>query len=333
MQLSDLRIIFLGTPEFAAYHLQVLLEANCQVVAVITNRDKPMGRGFQFQACPVKKKAIENNIPILCPANLNNPAFLQEVRAYKADLQVVVAFRMLPEVLWNMPPLGTINMHASYLPDYRGAAPIQRVIMDGANYTGVSTFQLRNEIDTGAILMRKKIPLSPDINGGELHNLLMQAGSKLLLNTLENLIKGELKPIEQQDLLQEMAKKTPLLAPKITNTDCQINWNLDSLVIARQVRALSPSPGAFTVFQGQKLKIFQVEASIVAGLAETDPQLKAGTWKIIKNPLTNKLSLRCFTGNGFLDVLKLQMAGKKVMEIGDFLNGRPNMPKLGEFEE
>lgn len=328
MQLSDLRIIFLGTPEFAAFHLQTILDAKCQVVAVITNPDKPSGRGLKFESSAVKKLATKYGIPCLEPTNLKNPEFLQRVHEYKADLQVVVAFRMLPKLLWSMPPLGTINMHASYLPNYRGAAPIQRVIMDGADYTGVTTFQLCHEIDTGAVLLREKIPLEPKIDGGTLHNKLMHAGSQLLLSTLQKLVKGELKAQEQQDLVPN--SKDMRTAPKITNADCEINWHVDTLTIERQIRALAPYPGAFTKWQGQKLKILQVnigQKEEYLHIKESGFSAQAGTWQI----LNNKQGLRCFTRDGFLDILQLQIAGKKVMYIVDFLNGRQNLPMSGIF--
>lgn len=318
MQLSDLRIIFLGTPEFAAHHLQEMLSAGCQVVAVITNQDKPMGRGLRLQPSAVKTLALAHNIPVLCPANLKDSEFLEQVRSYKADLQVVVAFRMLPELLWNMPPLGTINMHASYLPNYRGAAPIQRVIMDGASYTGVSTFQLRQAIDTGAILLREKIDLPPNIDGKTLHDKLMHAGSKLLLRTLQALVLGHLQPVEQAELMADLPEDSLRTAPKITSADCQINWNMPSVQIERQIRALSPYPGAFTYWRGQKMKILISEI-----VANSDSYLPAGTWQVLKTGS----ELRGYTKDGYLLIKKLQVAGKKAMEIRDFLNGR------GELQE
>lgn len=323
MQLSDLRIIFLGTPEFAAYHLKAMLEANCQVLAVITNQDKQMGRGLKLHASPVKLLALKHNIPVLCPAKLKDPEFLAEVRAYKPDLQVVVAFRMLPEVLWNLPPLGTINMHASYLPNYRGAAPIQRVIMDGAEYTGVSTFQLRQAIDTGAILLREKIPLSPNIDGKTLHDQLMHAGSLLLLRTLKDLAKGELQPVEQAELLRELPADSLRLAPKIHPQDCRISWNNPGLQIARQIRALSPYPGAFTSWQRQGLKVLAAEIGKQA-LELQQP----GTWQV------ESRSWRVFTQDGYLELKRVQLAGKKALDIGDFLNGRADLVSgaRGEFD-
>ena len=253
-----LRIIFMGTPEFAVPSLNKLYEAGYDIVAVVTAPDKPAGRGMRLTQSAVKKYALEKNLKILQPEKLKNPSFIEELQSLKADVQVVVAFRMLPEVIWNMPPLGTINLHASLLPQYRGAAPINWAIINGEKQTGVTTFKLQHEIDTGNILLQEKINIADDETAGSLHDKMMIAGAELLLKTINQLEAGTL-----QEIAQSNVPVSPLLhAPKIFTETCEINWNNEVNEIYDLIRGLSPYPAAFTFLQGKKLKIFSAEKEL-----------------------------------------------------------------------
>jgi methionyl-tRNA formyltransferase len=247
--MKKLRVVFMGTPEFAVASLQKLVENDCNVVAVITSPDKPSGRGLQLSASPVKVYALSQGIAVLQPEKLKNPAFLEELQSYQADLQVVVAFRMLPEVVWNMPTKGTFNLHASLLPDYRGAAPINWAIMNGETETGATTFFLEHEIDTGKIIFQVKETISADDTIGTLYERLMHKGADLTLKTVTAIEANDYPQIPQLQI--DIVK----LAPKIFKETCQINWNQPSDTIQNFVRGLSPYPAAWTTLNGKVCKI------------------------------------------------------------------------------
>lgn len=302
-----MRIIFMGTPEFAVASLTALLAAGEEVVAVVTAPDRPAGRGQKLQESAVKKFAAIHSIPILQPIKLKDPSFLSELARYKADLQVVVAFRMLPEVVWNMPPKGTINLHASLLPQYRGAAPINHAIINGEEETGVSTFMLQQEIDTGNILLQAKVGIQEEDNAGILHDKLMVVGAALLAKTVNLLKNNALKPIPQD----EASKNTALRhAPKIFKEDCLIEWNAPAKHIYDKIRGLSPYPTAFTEFQGKSLKLF--EAKYETKLMDAPP----GT--VLTD---NKRYLHFAAEDGYVAITQLQLEGKKKMAVEEFLRG------------
>lgn len=302
---KDLKIIFLGTPDFAVASLDALYQAGAHVVAVVTAPDKPSGRGLQLQSSAVKKYAVEKNIPVLQPVKLKESAFIEELQSYHADLQVVVAFRMLPEAVWNMPPMGTINVHASLLPQYRGAAPINWAVINGEKETGVTTFQLKHEIDTGDILLQEKVAILPDDNAGTVHDKLMQAGAQLLVKTVNGLANDSIKEISQASLTTELKH-----APKIFKEDCRINWEQDVATIHNLIRGLAPYPASFTTLKDKQLKIYQSHTE----LAHTD--LPIGSYDT-----DHKNYLRFVAKDGWLYVDELQMEGKKRMNVTEFLKG------------
>jgi len=297
----------MGTPEFAVASLAALLDAGEEVVAVVTVADKPAGRGQKLQESAVKKFALSKNIPVLQPVKLKDPAFLEELKRFRADLQVVVAFRMLPEQVWNMPPKGTINVHASLLPQYRGAAPINHAIINGEKESGVTTFLLQHEIDTGNVLFKETVPIGPDDTAGDLHDRLMQVGAQLLVKTVNALKESDYKGIAQSDL----DPSTPLKsAPKIFKEDCNIDWNRPTAVVYNQIRGLSPYPTAFTVFQEKTLKIFRCHIEKTP-IKETPGQY-----------LTDgKTYLKFAAVDGYIHVDEVQLEGKKRMPVADFLRG------------
>lgn len=301
---KSLRIVFMGTPEFAVPMLDTLVHSQHQVVGVITAPDKPAGRGMQFQQSDVKKYAVEKGLHILQPEKLKNEVFLEELRALQADLFVVVAFRMLPVVVWNMPPLGTINLHASLLPNYRGAAPINWAVINGEKETGVSTFRLQHEIDTGNIIFREKITIDEKDNVGIVYKKLMDIGAPVLLKTVNAMADGNF-PQEPQAHITEIKH-----APKIFKEHCLIDWNQSAETVYNLIRGLSPYPAAFTTLNGKGLKIFtsqkvNVAASKLPGTIETD----------------GKTYLRFYCKEGAVDCLKLQLEGKKRMGVEEFLRG------------
>ncbi|MDN3203528.1 methionyl-tRNA formyltransferase [Algoriphagus sediminis] len=302
---KDLRIIYMGTPEFAVPSLEKLVDAGWNVVAVITAPDKPKGRGQKLIPSPVKVTAEKLNIPVLQPKNLKSEGFLEELRSYHADLQIVVAFRMLPVVVWDMPRLGTFNLHASLLPDYRGAAPINWAIINGEKETGVTTFFLKHEIDTGSLLLQEKTPIGSDENLGDLYERLMEMGSDLVLKTVENIATGKANPIPQDE------SKAKNHAPKIFKETCEINWSKNAKDIHNLVRGLSPFPSAFTKINGKNCKIFRT-ALESGSLANSNP----GEWET-----DQKSFLKFQTGDGVISVEELQLEGKKRMKIQDFLRG------------
>jgi methionyl-tRNA formyltransferase len=302
---EELRIIYMGTPEFAVPALEKLVEAGWNVVGVITAPDKPQGRGQKLEGSPVKQAADRLGLHILQPTNLKNPEFQQELKDLQADLQIVVAFRMLPEAVWNMPPLGTFNLHASLLPDYRGAAPINWAIINGETETGVTTFFLKHEIDTGSIIFQEKVPILAEDDLGTVYEKLMTIGSELVLKTVEAISKGEVNPSLQDE------SKALHHAPKIFKETCKIDWNQSAESIHNQVRGLSPYPAAWTEFQDKICKIFKTAFS------EKKLSGKApGQWES-----DGKSFLKFQTGNGSLDILELQLEGKKRMKIDELLRG------------
>ncbi|QHS60280.1 methionyl-tRNA formyltransferase [Chitinophaga agri] len=303
---QNLRIIFMGTPDFAVASLDILVQNGFNVVAVVTAPDKPAGRGLQLQQSAVKQYAVANNLPVLQPEKLKNPAFLEELQALKADLQVVVAFRMLPELVWNMPPLGTINVHASLLPNYRGAAPINWAIINGEKESGVTTFKLQHEIDTGDILFNQSVVIRDDETAGELHDDLMITGARLLLKTVQALASGTARETPQADIKAEDIKH----APKIFKETCQINWEQPIEQIYNLVRGLSPYPTAWTTLGGKILKIYK------ATREHTAPSVAPG--EVVSD---NKTYLKIAAPDGYLAVQEVQLEGKKKMDVESFLRG------------
>ena len=303
--MNDLRIIFMGTPEFAVPSLEILAKNNCNVVAVITAPDKPQGRGQKIVYSPVKECALQYGIPVLQPMNLKAPEFLEELKDYRANLQVVVAFRMLPEVVWAMPSLGTFNLHASLLPDYRGAAPINWAIINGEKETGATTFFLQHEIDTGSIIFQEKEPIFENDTVGSLYERLMKMGAQLVLKTVRAIEANTYSSTPQRE------SKEIKHAPKIFKETCEINWNTPSQRVRNFVRGLSPYPGAWTTIQNKIFKIFAV--SVISRTSEN------------KNPggfdSDNKNYLYFKTSDGWISVDELQPEGKKRMKIQEFFRG------------
>ncbi|WP_406823520.1 methionyl-tRNA formyltransferase [Pedobacter sp. KACC 23697] len=299
-----MKIVFMGTPDFAVASLDALVQASFDVVAVVTAPDKPAGRGQKLNESAVKKYAVEKGIPVLQPEKLKNPEFLEQLRSYKADLQVVVAFRMLPEVVWNMPPKGTINLHGSLLPQYRGAAPINHAIINGEKESGVTTFFLTHEIDTGNIILSDRTPITDEENAGDLHDKLMHIGANLLVKTLKAIEAGE---VNEQPQPQSGDLKH---APKIFKDDCKVDWNNKAETVYNLIRGLSPYPTAFTFLNDKTLKIFKAE------IEDKEPGIAAGGF------LTDgKTYLKFAAKDGFIKLLDIQYEGKKRMLIEDFLRG------------
>ena len=313
MTKEQLRIVYMGTPDFAVYPLKHLVENGYQVVGVVTNPDKPAGRGQQLQESAVKKYAKEVGLKIMQPAKFRDPEFLEELASLKADLQLVVAFKMLPEVVWSMPPLGTVNLHASLLPDYRGAAPINWAVINGEKYSGVSTFLLKHEIDTGNIIFQEKVDITDEMTAGDLHDSLMEKGATLLLKTVDAIASGDYPLIDQNELLNG---RTPIHAPKIVKEDMRVDWNCTLDTIYNRIRGLAPFPTAWaelihkTSGQSHSFKIFRTEKIACAhdhafGELATD----------------GKKTFDVYVPGGILRILELQLAGKKRMLTEDFLRG------------
>ncbi len=300
-----MRIIFLGTPDFAVASLEALLEAGKNIVAVVTSPDKPVGRGQQIQSSAVKICAKKHQIPILQPTNLKDPSFLEELRNYQADLQIVVAFRMLPEVVWNMPHLGTFNLHGSLLPNYRGAAPIHWAVINGEKETGVSTFFLKHEIDTGDLLFQEKEAIREEDTTGDVYERLMKIGAKLVVKTVEAIEQNHYQPIPQIDNGQLKN------APKLTKETGKIDWSKPGKEIYNLIRGLYPFPGAYTIFEG---KNFKIQSAKFFPLTSQ------------KHPIGSVVSdgksfLHFQVTDGEVAILEWQMEGKKKMKIDEFLRG------------
>ena len=314
MEKKDLKIVYMGTPEFAVESLKRLVEGGYNVVAVITMPDKPMGRhGSVLQASPVKQYAVSQGLKVLQPEKLKDEAFVEELRSLNADLQIVVAFRMLPEVVWNMPPMGTFNLHASLLPQYRGAAPINWAVMNGDTETGITTFFLKHEIDTGEVIQQVKVPIADTDNVEVVYDKLMMLGGDLVLETVDAIINGTVKSIPQEEMFASEAELRP--APKIFKETCRIDWNKGVKGVYDHVRGLSPYPAAWTELcaeegKPQVLKIYETEKvfaehHLPVGTVDTD----------------QKTYFRIAVKDGFVNLLSLQLAGKKRMQVGDFLRG------------
>jgi len=302
-----MRIVFMGTPEFAVASLDALVKAGFDVVGVITAPDKPAGRGQKLSESAVKQYAVANGLQVLQPEKLKNPEFLAELKALNADLQVVVAFRMLPEVVFSMPPKGTINLHASLLPNYRGAAPINWAIINGEAQSGVTTFFLKQDIDTGDVLFSESVTIKPDDTAGDLHDKLMAVGAELLVKTVKAIESGDYKEQPQDAMTADGELKH---APKIFKEDCLVDFNQPAEQVYNRIRGLSPYPTAHTLLNGKLLKIFKVE------LLPGEPGISAGGF------LTdNKTYLKFACTDGLISVTDIQLEGKKRMGVEEFLRG------------
>ena len=303
--MRDLHIVFMGTPDFAVPTLQILVEHKYNVVAVITAPDKPAGRGQKIQQSPVKVYAVSQDIPVLQPTNLKSEAFLEELRSYKANLQIIVAFRMLPEVVWSMPELGSFNIHGSLLPQYRGAAPINWAIINGEKDTGVTSFFLKHEIDTGDLIFQSRVPILEEDDFGSVYEKLKYEGAKLALRTVKAIERDEVQPLPQA------ASGDIKHAPKIYKETCEINWNQPAEKVRDFIRGLSPYPAAWTRIGDKSFKIFKAEVlenaayTLEPGQIETD----------------NKTFLHVQSAAGIIAILDLQMEGKKRMPLQDLLRG------------
>lgn len=312
MKKEDLRIVYMGTPDFAVESLRCLVEGGYNVVGVITMPDKPAGRGHKLQFSPVKQYALEHNLPLLQPEKLKDEAFLEALRAWKADLQIVVAFRMLPEVVWNMPRLGTFNLHASLLPQYRGAAPINWAVINGDTETGITTFFLKHEIDTGEVIQQVKVPIAETDNVGTVHDKLMLLGGELVTETVDAILADEVKTIPQEEMAV-VGELRP--APKIFKETCRIDWNQPVKRVYDFVRGLSPYPAAWTELcmpDGQRLvlKVFETDKILEnhnqhPGTVQTD----------------GKKILRVAATDGWIDIRALQLPGKKRLKTEELLRG------------
>ncbi len=302
--ISEKRIIFLGTPDFAVASLRALVEAGLHVVAVVTMPDKPAGRGLKMQASPVKVYAESQGIAVLQPPRLKEPEFIKTLAAYKADIQVVVAFRMLPELVWNMPPLGTFNLHASLLPQYRGAAPINWAIVNGEHETGVTTFKLKHEIDTGDVVYREKVAIGVNTTAGELHDQLMEVGARLIVKTIEDVLTD--KAVYLPQLTAESELKA---APKIFREHCRIRWNKSGEEIHNLIRGMSPYPAAYCMLNEAILKIYR------GRFVERRHFEYPGQLSIQQN------QMQIATADGYYYAEELQLEGKKRMSVADFIRG------------
>ena len=337
------RIVFMGTPEFAVASLDALVQAGYNVVGVITAPDKPAGRGMKITQSAVKKYATEHNLFVLQPEKLKNPVFLKELIALRADLQIVVAFRMLPEAVWNMPKMGTVNVHGSLLPQYRGAAPINWAVINGETETGVTTFKLKHEIDTGDILLQESFAIGEDETAGEVHDRMKEIGAQLLVKTVEGLVNGTLEEKTQESMVNGQLSMdhsatsnspSPLTthhsqlkhAPKIFTDTCKIDFSKTVDEVHNLIRGLSPFPGAFTYFNDKMMKIYRSKKETGRGasgdLNHADQNVQAGETVPTGNYLTDgKTYLKFACSNGYVQVLELQLEGKKKMLVEDFLRG------------
>lgn len=324
---KSLRIVFMGTPEFAVASLAALVKAGYNIVGVVTAPDKPAGRGMKLQESAVKKYAVEQGLPILQPEKLKSPQFLESLKSLQADLQIVVAFRMLPEVVWVMPPIGTVNVHGSLLPQYRGAAPINWAIINGEKETGITTFKLKHEIDTGDILLQERLPIGENETAGELHDRMKYLGAQVLVKTVQGLMDGTLKETPQSSIVNDQSsiKDYELSetysrftiddsrlkhAPKIFTETCRIDWNKPVTDVHNLIRGLSPFPSAFTTLNGKTLKIYRSEKEV------TQPSVAIGAFES-----DGKTFLKFACVGGCVVVKELQIEGKKRMGVEEFLRG------------
>lgn len=308
MEKKDLRIIYMGTPDFAVAPLKALVEGAFNVVAVVTMPDKPAGRGMKMQASPVKTYAQEHDIPVLQPEKLKDESFLDDLRAFKADLQIVVAFRMLPVVVWDMPPMGTFNLHASLLPQYRGAAPIHWAVMNGETETGVTTFFLQHEIDTGDLLLQERISIGPDEDTGSVHDRLMALGAEVVCRTVDALLESRVQPVPQPAV-----EIRP--APKLFKDNTRIDWARGSAELHNFIRGLSPFPAAWTGMHAKDGSVTGVKVFEARPEAATH-DLKPGTLVV-----EGKKVLKVAVGDGFICLERFQLAGRKALRADEFLRG------------
>jgi len=316
MRKEDLRIIFFGTPDFAVESLSRLVDGGYNIAAVVTMPDKPAGRGRQLQQSDVKRYAVEHGLPVLQPVSLKDEAFIEQLRSCAAQLFIVIAFRMLPQAVWQMPPLGTFNLHASLLPRYRGAAPINWAVMHGDTETGVTTFFLKHEIDTGDVIQQRSCPIGRHDNVEDVHDRLMVMGADMVLETVDAIIAGTVKPIPQEQLLTAGQQPTP--APKIFKDTCRIDWNRPAEELYNHIRGLSPYPAAWTILtdgEGREVtsvKVFETGEPVPFAPGE---QALPGTLK------ADNKTLQIACADGWLQVLSLQQSGKKRMDTDAFLRG------------
>ena len=306
------RIVYFGTPEFAASQLEAILAAGYEVAAVVTMPDKPAGRGKKIQYSDVKKTALEHGLPLLQPEKLKDPEFLQELESFHADLFIVVAFRMLPAVVWKMPRLGTFNLHASLLPQYRGAAPINHAIINGETETGLTTFFLNEEIDKGAVIMRESVTIRPDETAGELHDELMLLGNKLVVETIKKIENNDIQTVTQEELASNVTLKD---APKIFKDFCVIQWNRDCQSIYNHIRVLSPYPAAHTQLSSDQGDVLELKV-YASAIENRQPSESIGT--VLTD---NKSFLKIAANDGYIHLTTIQQAGKKAMKTDDFLRG------------
>ena len=310
-----MKIVYFGTPEFASSQLEAIIAAGYEVAAVVTVPDKPAGRGKKIQSSDVKLTALKYNLPVLQPVSLKSPEFIEELSSFNADLFVVVAFRMLPEVVWSMPPMGTFNLHASLLPQYRGAAPINHAIINGEKETGLTTFLLDKEIDTGEIIMQEKVVIEDDETAGTLHDKLMLLGNKVVVETIKIIEEGRVQS-QSQEMIIERDNLQLKPAPKIFKEDCKIDWTKDAKSIYDFIRGLSPYPAAHTQFVSENndtidIKVFEVV------LKENESEDK----DLYKIKTDGKSYLDVVLGKNNISIKVIQQAGKKAMPIADFLRG------------
>lgn len=312
MDKKDLRIVYMGTPDFAVESLKCLVEGGYNIVGVITMPDKPAGRGHKLQFSPVKQYAVEHGLRLLQPEKLKAPEFIEELRSLKADLQIVVAFRMLPEIVWNMPRLGTFNLHASLLPQYRGAAPINWAVINGETKTGITTFFLKHEIDTGEVIQQVEVPIADTDDVGTVHDKLMALGGKLVVETVDAILAGTIKSVPQENMLVNGELKP---APKIFKETCHIDWSQPVKKVYDLIRGLSPYPAAWTELHAEgheptTVKIFETEKFF------EEHDIEYG--RIITD---NKTYLKVAVNGGFINVKSLQIAGKKRLATEELLRG------------
>ncbi len=305
----------MGTPEFAVESLDILVKHNYNIVGVVTMPDKPAGRGQQIQESDIKKYAVEKGLTILQPEKLKDENFIHQLEELKADLQIVVAFRMLPEMVWNMPRLGTINLHGSLLPQYRGAAPINWAVINGEKETGVTTFLLQHQIDTGKIIFREKTPIEENETAGEIHDRLMKIGASLILKTVQAIEKNDFPQIDQLELIAKGEKEKH--APKIFKEDCKIDWSKNVSEIHNFIRGLSPYPTAFSTWHAPDGKTFSVK------IFRTEKDLAIHSLPLQSVITDSKTFLKIAVKDGFISILDLQLAGKKRMSVADMLRGFP----------
>lgn len=312
MDKKDLRIVYMGTPDFAVESLKCLVEGGYNIVGVITMPDKPAGRGHKVQFSPVKQYALEHNLKLMQPEKLKAPEFIEELRSLNADLQIVVAFRMLPEVVWNMPRLGTFNLHASLLPQYRGAAPINWAVMNGETKTGITTFFLKHEIDTGEVIQQVEVPIADTDNVGTVHDKLMVLGGKLVVETVDNIIAGTVKPIPQESM---SGFETIKPAPKIFKETCHINWSQPVKTVYDMIRGLSPYPAAWAELHNEDHEPVGVK------IFETEKVFESHNLEYGQIVTDNKSFIKVAVQGGFINIKSLQLAGKKRLSAEELLRG------------